>query len=366
MKKRISTLFIQLFLAFVLLEIGILILSKTELIKLEEPIYTFENSRRYWAEIDEDFGVWRHPNYKFRHKKTCFDVRYETNSIGARDKERSVVSNGNKRVVLLGDSFAEGWGVNVEDRFSNLLEEETGSDFLNFAVSGAGMTQQYLIYRNKAMEYDHDAVLWAIFPINDLIDDDIDYHKKYSYDRYRAYWVGDYPNYHLEHGLDSIQQSHYYLESPDRLKVLLKNFTYTYNLLRWFKNRQRKYSKPEFQQKNEPDYFYFTEAQWDRIRYNIEKMKDLLGDKKLYVFTLPGEHTIKAYQNGNNSVPLRDSLKVLSSELDFEYLDLLENTDTKVGFDWSSYYYNEDCDVHWNELGHKWAATSIKEGFSLE
>ncbi len=365
MKKRFFRIVIQLGLIFVFLEVGLMLVTKANVIDLEEPIYTFENSRRYWAEIDTTFGIWRPSDYHFRHKKTCFDVIYETNSIGARDRERTVSSSNQSRVVVIGDSFAEGWGVNVEDRFSNILEENTGRPFLNFAVGSAGMTQEYLIYQQKAMPYEHEAVLWMVFPINDLIDDDIDFHAKYSYDRYRAYWVGEYPDYHIEHGLQSLEQSHYYLEKPERLKVLLKNFTYTYNLLRWMKYRKRVSDKPKFDPTNEPGYFQFNAGQWNRIRFNIEQMKKLIGDKKLYLVTLPGEHTFREYQANGGSLPLVDSLKGLSQTLDFEYLDLLTDGDAAAETDWVSYYYDFKCDAHWNEQGHQWAAKSIMEAFSF-
>lgn len=356
---------VQLILTCIFLELGLMLIAKTKVIELEEPIYTFENSRRYWAEIDTTFGIWRPSNYNFRHKKSCFDVTYQTNAIGARDQERDLQANGKKRVVVIGDSFAEGWGVNVEDRFSNILEQQTGKSFMNFAVGSAGMTQEYLIYKHKAMPFEHEAVLWAVFPINDLIDDDVEFHQKYSYDRYRAYWVGDYPEYHLEHGLQSLEQSHYYLEKPERLKVILKNFTYTYNFLRWLKYRKRVADRPVFDASNEPGYFQFNAGQWDRLRYNIEKMKELLGEKKLYLVTLPGEHTFKEYQVENGSLPLVDSLNALSEKLDFEYLDLLTYGGEEAKSQSTDYYYDFHCDAHWNEAGHQWAAETIMEAFSF-
>lgn len=363
MKKKLFKLTIQIALAFVFLEIGLMLITKTKVMDLEEPIYTFENSRRYWAEIDTTFGIWRPSNYHFRHKKKCFDVIYETNAIGARDKERELVANGQSRVVVIGDSFAEGWGVNVDDRFSNILEQKTGKPFLNFAVGSAGMTQECLIYQNKAMSFEHDAVLWMIFPINDFIDDDIEFHPKYSYDRYRAYWVGDYPDYHLEHGLESLDQSHYFQEKPDRVKVILKNFTYTYNLLRWVKYRKRVSDRPQFDPRGEPGYFQFNAGQWDRLRFNIERMKELIGDKKLYLVTLPGEHTFREYHAQSDNLPLVDSLKTLSKTLDFAYLDLLTDGGEETQSEWASYYYDFKCDAHWNEAGHQWAAQTIMEAF---
>ncbi|MFT6969794.1 MAG: hypothetical protein ACJAXX_000355 [Roseivirga sp.] len=362
MRKKLFKILIPFTMLFIFLELGLMTLSKVGVIKLEEPIYSFDNSRRFWAENDPDFGVWHSANYAFRHKTECFDVKYLTNSIGARDKERNISASGS-RVAVIGDSFAEGWGVEDQDRFSNLLEGRTGVEFMNFAVGGAGMTQEYLIYKNKVMPYEHDAVLWALFPINDIVDDDIEFHAKYSQNRYRAYWVGDYPDYQIEHGLDSVQQSHFYFDKPDRILVLLKNFTYSYNMLRAFKYAYQRTQIPEFDRSSYPGYFNINKAQWNRARYNIEKMKALLGDKKLYIITIPGEHTFKAYNDRNRQVPLRDSLNKWSEKLGYEYYDLLSEADQLDSIEWKSLYF--DCDAHWSTIGHEWAAEKIDSVFSI-
>lgn len=363
MRKKILKVLIPLSILFISLEIGLMILSKVNIIEIDEPIYSFENSRRFWAENDPDFGVWHSSNYSFRHKKECFDVKYFTNSIGARDTERNISANGS-RVAVIGDSFAEGWGVQDQDRFSNLLEVKTGVEFMNFAVGGAGMTQEYLIYKKKVMSFEHDAVLWALFPINDIVDDDIEFYPKYSHNRYRAYWVGDYPDYHIEHGLDSIQQSHFYFEKPNPLKSFLKNFTYSYNMLRAFKYVYQRTQIPEFDLSDKPPgYFKLNDAQWDRARYNIEKMKEAMGDKKLYIITIPGEHTFKEYYGRNRQVPLRDSLNKWSERLGYEYYDLLSEADQLDSTEWKSLYF--DCDAHWSSKGHAWAAERIDSVFNL-
>ncbi|WP_132644155.1 SGNH/GDSL hydrolase family protein [Roseivirga ehrenbergii] len=362
MRKKLFKILIPFTIFFFSLELGLMILNALNIIKLEEPIYSFDNSRRFWAENDPDFGVWHSANYSFRHKKECFDVKYLTNSIGARDKERQISASGS-RFAVIGDSFAEGWGVEDQDRFSNLLEGRTGIEFMNFAVGGAGLTQEYLIYKKKVMPFEHDAVLWALFPINDIVDDDIEFHAKYSHNRYRAYWVGEYPDYHIEHGLDSVQQSHFYFEKPNNIKSFLKNFTYTYNMLRAFKYVYQRTQVPEFDLSDSPGYFQINDEQWDRTKYSIEKMKEAMGDKKLYIVTIPGDHSYKIYKDHRYEVPLRDSLTKWSAKLGFQYYDLLSEADRMDSTEWKSLYF--DCDAHWNTIGHKWAADKIDSVFNI-
>ena len=43
-----------------------------------------KNINRYWNE-KEVWGAWHEKNITVKHKKTCFDVEYNTNEIGARD-----------------------------------------------------------------------------------------------------------------------------------------------------------------------------------------------------------------------------------------------------------------------------------------
>ncbi|NVJ46190.1 MAG: SGNH/GDSL hydrolase family protein [Cytophagia bacterium] len=360
MKKKFLRLTLQLILFLSLLELGLMLINNIGLVEFERPLYSFENSSKYWIEIDSTFGIWRTPQNTFRHRKTCFDVYYETNSLGARDIERNKKSQG-ERVVVIGDSFSEGWGVNLDERFSNILERATGLEFLNFGIASTGMTQQYFIYENKAKKFEHNAILWVIFPSNDIVEDDIVLHKLYSSDRYRAYWVGSYPNYHLEHGLDSLSQSAYYKRRRNRVKFILGNFTYTYNALKWIKNNYQYSKAPVNNGTITSGYFKFTNEQWLRIKFNIEKMIEILECKKLYIVTVPSEHDLNIFTNDNFKPILTDSLRNLSKKLNFRYLDLL----TQGGdySDWLSLYYDQNCDNHWNEKGHAKAAKKIKSEF---
>lgn len=59
------------------------------------------------------------PNIERRHLTRYWDVRVRTNSEGWRDRE----SNPGLRTVLgLGDSFAFGWGVELEESFYSLIQ----------------------------------------------------------------------------------------------------------------------------------------------------------------------------------------------------------------------------------------------------
>jgi hypothetical protein len=77
---------------------------------------------------------------------------------------------GIKRVAVLGDSFAWGWGVSENEMFTAILQHNMpGIEVLNFGVPGYGPTQYYLL-RNRALNFEPDAVVIAFCLFNDFAD----------------------------------------------------------------------------------------------------------------------------------------------------------------------------------------------------
>jgi hypothetical protein len=69
-----------------------------------------------------------------------FSTRYEINSLGVRDDEPSLAA---PEIVVLGDSFAMGWGVEQEEAFPSVLEERSGRKVLNAAVSSYATAREF-------------------------------------------------------------------------------------------------------------------------------------------------------------------------------------------------------------------------------
>jgi lysophospholipase L1-like esterase len=76
--------------------------------------------------------------------KHCFDrkhfklhkpVIYQFNELGFR--ERSISQFQGNEIIVVGDSFTLGLGVNVEDRWSNRLQQLISRPVLNFSLNGA-------------------------------------------------------------------------------------------------------------------------------------------------------------------------------------------------------------------------------------
>ncbi len=111
--------------------------------------------------IDENLGWRLKSNWKSRHETRYFDVIYETNSHGWRDEPRDTRKSDNvHRVLQFGDSQVFGWGVSIDDRFSNLLEKKADDlEVWNMAVPGYGLDQEILAYEYGGGSIEADEVV---------------------------------------------------------------------------------------------------------------------------------------------------------------------------------------------------------------
>ena len=69
-----------------------------------------------------------------------FDTEYRINSLGVRDDEASLDG---PEIVVLGDSFAMGWGVEQQESFPAVLEARSGRKVLNAAVSSYATAREF-------------------------------------------------------------------------------------------------------------------------------------------------------------------------------------------------------------------------------
>ncbi len=364
MKKKLKVLVVQLFFLAIFLELGLALCTTFGFVNLGQPTYNFKGIEHFWNLPDSTIATWRTPGHRYRHMTSCFNVEYMSNQQGMRDLDRQEQSE-KKRFLVLGDSFTEGWGVDLEDRYTNQLEEKTGVEFLNFGISNSGLTQQYLLYKTFASVYDHDAVIWTIFPENDLLDDDPKVGEAIHKDQYKPYWYGTAPNYQLRYGPLSFEAAKQKKSGLGGWQGVLRNFTYTYHLIRYLKLRYVAQS-PEARNYLEgvTGYFELTHDQWSRIKHNISLLQQWAGEKPIYLVTIPGKYNIiSAISQEGLNTPLSDSLKVYSQEKGFAYFDLLDvYRKEDAGKERERYF---DCDTHWSPEGHQWVAQVIDSVFNL-
>ncbi len=361
----IKKLSIYFFITFIFLEIALAIYVNVTDLKMELPTYTFENTQSFWFDANKDFGTIHLPNHKYRQKKTCYDVLYQSNSYGFRDVERTKESV-NKRVLSIGDSFIEGYGVNTENRLSNLLESNTEIPHLNFGVSGNfGPVQYYLLYKSLAVNFSHDAILIGLLPSNDFIDDDYEFCKKVGSNRYKPFLDGNYPNYDIVYYLDSLHKSKASPKKQNIVKKVLKNFTYTYNMTLYLRSKSLLLTTPDsaiISQDNIPSYFNFTAAQLDRVKYVLEQMKTLAKDKKVMLVSIPNYNEVKLYKESQNN-PLGKELTSFCKKKNIDYLDLLPLQSELNENELQNHFLS--CDGHWSKKGNEFAMEQILQHFNF-
>jgi lysophospholipase L1-like esterase len=75
-------------------------------------------------------------------------------------------SSAKPRVLVLGDSYAFGFGVNDDETFPHRLGELLGgrADVLNFGVPGYDLVQEVALLRAKGLAYDPDVVVLSVHP----------------------------------------------------------------------------------------------------------------------------------------------------------------------------------------------------------
>jgi len=74
-------------------------------------------------------------------------------------------------VVLLGDSFVEGWYVQVEETVARVLETELQLPVSNLGVAGYGTMPELLLLKKEAPRLKPSVVVWFFFEGNDFYDD---------------------------------------------------------------------------------------------------------------------------------------------------------------------------------------------------
>lgn len=130
-----------------------------------------------------EFSTTRHhrliPNARYRHKELEFDYVWANNSLGMRDRERSPhKETGSYRILFLGDSFVQGWGVPLERTMATLLEAslnkpelEKRVEVLNGGVFGYGPFLEYLYLKELMPSIEADLVIIGFYIGNDVGDD---------------------------------------------------------------------------------------------------------------------------------------------------------------------------------------------------
>ena len=343
--ERIKRIFLQIGIiilaTFILLEISFAIAANVGKINILMPTYSLNYPERFMPERSMIFGHRHTPNSSFRVKKNCIDNYYTFNEFGFRDSLQSLKSN-NTRVVVIGDSFMEGVGVAENERLSDVIENITNITHLNFGMADKGTTQAFVIYDSIASKYEHDMVLFSIFPQNDVIDDDPTKGKSVS--SIRPCWVGNFPDYDLQF----VPKEAPTYKNTNLLKKVLKRFTYSYDALFSLKESIK------FQLNGKPQetldgYYQFSDNQLNRMKYSIMKLQQS-AKRPITIICIPAHIDFSI----NTDSSIEEPLKLFCDSIGVEFIGLMDVFKSQSPNPRNDFYLA--CDAHWNPLGHKIAA----------
>lgn len=318
-----------------------------------------------WADIDSIWGNW-HYKETFRQQTACLSIEYKINSYGARDKERAMKSSGD-RIIVLGDSFLEGYGVDEASRVTNILEQKTGKEFLNFSCSDFGTTQEFLVYEHLAKKFDHSTILIGFLPYNDFENDDTDF--KHT-DRYRPYFVKSDTGYRIEYYNNQIWKS---AMNKDSFRVasgkiatvtsrFLRAYTYWYNIVDYVRLKDIYTHSPSLKDNKVFSYYYdYKPSQMDKLEFVLSRLRNSANNKRIILFSIPTQTDLQRFKSDANP-PLPDQIQRICSGLNIEYMDLMQPI-----LNYEKHYSTLflSCDPHWNEYGNRVAASILLEKFKF-
>ncbi|MFC1825069.1 hypothetical protein ACFL9T_20345 [Thermodesulfobacteriota bacterium] len=115
-------------------------------------------------EIDDYLG-WKFKEGKNAiHHSRYFEATYRINTLGYRDRPRSLLKEAEiYRILLYGDSQIFGWGIPAQQRFSNLIEAQMPHlEMWNLAVPGYGLDQEVLSYEKQGQLFNADEVIFFV------------------------------------------------------------------------------------------------------------------------------------------------------------------------------------------------------------
>lgn len=297
------------------------------------------------VEFDEKIGMWHKRDFTNYMIKDCYKTKYQFDHDGR-------VSNGYnyndkvKDIAIVGDSYVAALMVQNKNIVHNQLQNRYQGkyNFLNYGLSGANVTQQYVIIKEK-IDYDNLAgVIQFISIDSDLLEVD----PKYVDGTNR-------PKVNVQfRSIDDFDVTFPRRTVTERVRDFLGDYEiylFLKKLIYFFKTK----NPPKEQDKSVAKVSRASEKDlsknWLQIKGAIYQTQKLLRDKGIGYFMV-----VVSKQEAN-----RKNLIEFLRELGIPYLDLITSAKTLKkelrGF---------PCDGHWNDQTHVNIAKIIQTSGLLE
>lgn len=320
-----------------------------------------EVPRKDWlTEIDE-WGPWHLASSRTRAVKNCFNVTYQSNEVGARDESFSGEKS-KERYLLLGDSFAEGFGVNLEDSFQYLLEKKLGIEIFNFGASGdVGPVQYWLIYERLAKKYVHDGLIIFFLPDNDFTDNEFAYWSDRAY-RWRPYYRWNASTNQYDYFIPE-NAAKRFGSQRNLFMGILENDLWSYNV---YLTVQFILESRRASQKQKGSYSGYFDPTLEQQKAAVHFIDRIIADsnaKDIVLVAIPRPPDFDAISKGRKKVEMFWWSQFASAgqrlRKPVTFVDLADSRPADV----ASLFLS--CDGHWSPQGNEWAAEKIAPFLSV-
>ena len=324
-----------------------------------------ENPITYAGDVSSFSGRWRLPNAHEQVVNCSGDtLRRYANELGAADDPFAPDTTTN-RVIVLGDSYMEGYMVNPTDRLSTRLSKATGHRHLNFAINGTSPINYWQTYRQFKDRVPHKAVLVGLLPANDFEDYTGDkVHAQVDFPIYRPYWTNDDK---LAYSLANIRQS---IGAVGRTRAsLLQTVDSVYQILTWKQKARVHFVEHSYlaqmllklaQNRVKVDakwtrYAQFSDADWRIMAHSLEQLKQDAAGKSVVFVSLPIMLDVKALRAGADNKFDRQ-MRAFCQQRGIGFVSLVPHALAYKG-NLADLYV--PCDGHWTAKGEAWATECL-------
>ncbi|MEM6726069.1 MAG: SGNH/GDSL hydrolase family protein [Bacteroidota bacterium] len=254
----------------------------------------------------------------FEYNNREFSTQYAINSLGCRDSEDDLNF---PEIVVLGDSYAMGWGVEAEACFANRIEAATGLRVLNAAISSYGTPRQMgLLNRIQT-----DSLKYLIIQYCGN-----DYREIYDYAKNK-----DQLKVSSESIYDSLSNHIRHVTRNYPLKLTRSLLPTLFGL--------KEFAQPVESEPLDP------RIQVPNIFLDLIRLSDQIpAQTTIYVFHI--------YDKGFNNNFLNQVKALLDQSFDYEWSERIQFIDLSDSFEDHHYF---DLDMHINNRGHQLVADSL-------
>lgn len=335
-------------------------------------------STKLLTEFDPLLGWRKIPGFRGAHIQEEYTIVEQFNSRGLRGPEYPYEKPvGEYRILALGDSFTEGYTVEFEDLFSEMLKKhlnaelKTRIEVINAGTGGYSTDQELLFFQTEGKKYNPDLVI-VLYCDNDAAMNIQPY--------YRTWSRGQKPLFELidgklslkstpqktwdreeEAAKDLAKNEHEYKR---KFKVLDLNTWYIYRLYRHAKSRGTENVidavtadetlENTFEDKDvAKDGYQGGQQEWvmtEALMGELKKEAESVGARFL-LYNIPGKQDV--YPGTRKERPIEHNLRVLSSRRDINFIqtvDVFRKQAAALDGAGKRLYWKKDS--HWTPEGH--------------